>query len=439
MQSYRTRVGRWPLAFTVAATAACADEPVGLNKPSMATPNAATAASVAMVTTNSGGKETGSLRWAARQSGATVRFDPSLAGDTITVDSTVYMDGAIAIEGPADKGVTIKARFGGRVIHIPFSGTLRNVTITGGSASQGAAVFIDWQGSQLILDHTTVRGNQGTEGVIFAPTIRITNSTVSGNTATIGAAITYRTLELVSSTVAFNGPAAGIGGQYPGPYQSPAFTTLRNSIVASNGSPMKNCRDTVGVYVNGPNLSNDNSCATSAAMIVANPDLGALANNGGPSMTHRLGDNSAAINAGVYCDSVDQRYVPRDAKCDLGAFEFTDFTIPTMTVNATVNFSATSGIAVVTGTVRCNRSDTFTLGVQLNQTQKSGKDVIAVRGSGYATVNCTTTAQPWTVNVTPWGLPYKPGSANAGAFINNPPVRIIPSWADKAVKMVRQN
>jgi len=442
MLAVAPRVGRWPLALTLAAVAACADEPVGPKKLSMPTPNASSALSVAMVTTKSGSKEVGSLRWAVRQPGVTVRFDPALAGDTIELDSTAYMDGAIAIEGPADKGITISGRGFQRVIHVRSSATLRNLTITGGNWEQGSAVFVEYQFGTLTLEHTTVRGNRGQYAVIYGPSVKLTNSTVSGNTAYFySAGIFYRYLELVSSTVAFNGPAPGIGGPEPAPYQSPSFATLRNSIIASNGTPLRNCKDTTGVYVNGPNVSNDYSCATSAEMIVANPDIGPLANNGGPTMTHRLGFESPAINAGIHCyESVDQRYVPRDAKCDLGAFEFTDFVVPTITVDGNATVDATSGAALITGTIRCNRAATFPLGVQVNQTVKTSKTTtIVVRGSGTTTVDCTTSVQPWSIVAAPWGSsPFQNGNASVTASTSGAPVSVTPTWVDRTVKLIRR-
>lgn len=441
MPTTATRVGRWPLVLALATLAACADEPVGPKKLSMPTPNASSAASVALVTTKSGGKEVGSLRWAARQPGSTVRFDPSLAGDTIALDSTVYMDGAVAIEGPADKGITISGRGFQRVLHAPFGATLRNVTITGGASEYGSAIFADWFAATLMLEHTTVRGNQGTFAVIYGPSVRLVNSTVSGNTAYWDAAgIAYHSLELHSSTVALNGPAAGIGGYTNLYLPSPPSAMLRNSIVASNGIPVRNCKDTVGIYLGGPNISNDSSCGTSADMIIASPQLYVLANNGGPTMTHGLAYDSPAINAGIYCDRpVDQRYVPRDAKCDIGAFEFTDFVVPTITVDANADVDAPSGAALITGTIQCNRPAPIPLGVQLNQTQKTGKGTTTVvRGNAFTSVDCTTSAQPWSMTVAPWSGAFQTGNASATAFTNNALASVTPTSVDKTVRLIRK-
>jgi len=268
--------------------------------------------------------------------------------------------------------------------------------------------------------------------------VTLINSTVSGNTGSfIAAGIIYdHTLELSNSTVALNGPAPGIGGY--GTVYSPASATVRNSIIASNGVPLRNCRDSAGVYLMGANISNDSSCGTSANMMVTSPQLYSLASNGGPTMTHGLAYDSPAINAGVYCDRpVDQRYVPHDATCDIGAFEFTDFTKVTITVNANANVDATTGVALVTGSVQCTRTGALSLGVQLNQTQKIGKTSTVVRGSGAAVFNCSTSTQPWSVTATPWSGTFQSGAAAATAFTSDPPVWVTPASVDKSVKLFR--
>ena len=176
-------------------------------------------------------------------------------------------------------------------------------------------------------------------------------------------------LMLVNSTVAHNGPGAGIG-----PWGLPGLTpiaTLRNSIVANNGvgsTEPKNCATAVGFSVLGLNISKRLRLRHPATMYVADPLLLVLANNGGPSPTHRLGYRTLALDAGVNCGvTVDQRYVTRDSKCDIGAFEFTDFTLVTITVDANTPVNA-NGSAIVTSTVKCSRGgDVFGILVDLQQ------------------------------------------------------------------------
>src|SRR5439155_17380549 len=124
------------------------------------------------------------------------------------------------------------------------------------------------------------------------------------------------------STIAGNQhafPGAGIAGAI----------SLLNTIVADNFS---NC---AGVITSlGHNLSSDNSCnfAATGDMNNANPKLGSLRYNGGPTLTRGLLPGSLAIDAGDNngCPPTDQRSVPRlidgdfdgFAQCDIGAYEF---------------------------------------------------------------------------------------------------------------------
>src|SRR6476620_4926382 len=105
------RAGHWPLALMLLTLGACADEPVapaasGIRR--LSGPNA-NLGDVITVTTTSGGKDVGSLRWAVAQAsgGEIIRFAPAIAGATIVVDSTIPVLYPITIEGPRDRGVTI--------------------------------------------------------------------------------------------------------------------------------------------------------------------------------------------------------------------------------------------------------------------------------------------------------------------------------------------
>ena len=115
----------------------------------------------------------------------------------------------------------------------------------------------------------------------------------------------------------------------------------------------------------------------------------------------------------------DQRYVARGTSCDIRAFEFTDFTVVTLTIDANSFAGGANGAATVTGTVRCSRTgDQSGVVVALEQ-QKVGKATIVVRGSGSLGVNCTTSVQPWSAVVTPASGAFILGAASATANTNN--------------------
>jgi hypothetical protein len=97
----------------------------------------------------------------------------------------------------------------------------------------------------------------------------------------------------------------------------------RDTIVANGGTG--NCD--VPLTSQGHNLESTNQCGFHAAgdLVNANPLLGPLANNGGPTDTLALVANSPAVNAADpgACSGADQRGVsrPQQGACDIGAFE----------------------------------------------------------------------------------------------------------------------
>jgi hypothetical protein len=128
-------------------------------------------------------------------------------------------------------------------------------------------------------------------------------------------------VEVINSTLSGNssGPngRGGISNWSSGP------VTLKNTIVANN--PSGNCE---GIFIDGGgNLSYPE---TTCPGIKANPSLGPLKNNGGPTETMALPIGSAAVDAAndAICaalpvDNFDQRGVtrPLGTHCDIGAYE----------------------------------------------------------------------------------------------------------------------
>ena len=441
-----SRVARWPLAITLAALAACADEPVGVKPKPKLTPHASVDGYIT-VTNTSGGTEVGSLRWAAAQAVGwdIIRFDPSLAGATITLQAGIDVPGNLVIRAPTDKGITISGDDRFRVIRAGQGVALENVTIMKGNSIWEAGSAI-WTDGFVNLSNSTVRDNRGYGAAIHGGNvIALNNSTVSGNTGTYPAsAVEYGwrgVLSIDNSTVAHNFPGPGIApfGYQPDPF--PPTVTLRNSIISNNGNPNKNCQFTNHVQPSGMNISNDYSCGYSANVFVGDPLLAGLADNGGPTETERFAYNSVALNSGLNCDfTVDQRYVARDAYCDVGAFEFTDFTVVTITIDPNVAVNATTGSAVVTGTVTCSprAGDQFGLRLDLTQQQKVGKTTTVVQGVGFAGINCATSAQSWSVPVAPASGAFQNGDAQAAASTNDAPIWVKPASISKPVRLARK-
>jgi len=326
MAIYMSRADHRSPAFTLAvltltALAACSYEPVMPKTPTTSEAAAQSATPIEVVVTNtSGGTDAGSLRWAAEKVsfvGGAIRFDPSLGGKTITLDEGLELHRETEIVGP-DEGITISGKDQFRIIYSTGALTLTNATITKGYAPFGSALDV----AGLELNNSTVQDNRSPGSAIYAANkLVIHNSTVSGNTIG-GSAVEYGSggAILNNSTIAFNGPGAGLGPfGYP---SSTAKVTLVNSIISNNAS--QNCSSFFGFVYVGTNISNDWSCGE-VAIMVADPMLFPLADNGGPTMTHAISHLGAAFNKGTTCwAAVDQRYVNRDAKCDVGAFELNE-------------------------------------------------------------------------------------------------------------------
>lgn len=213
--------------------------------------------------------------------------------------------------------------------------------------NRGGAMFafgvIDISDSAIFDNSITGTDNYGgLGGAIFAndetSVLTVTNSTISNNTADIGGGVlSFSTLDFANSTVAFNtaSEASGLGGGgivdfHDEGYYGPSI--LNSTIVASNNG--------AGAYYDadfgsdGLTLDGANNLIIAASgttlpvdTLSDDPLLQPLADNGGPTKTHALGDGSPAINAGNNSKSLqfDQRGSPfereSDGRADIGAFE----------------------------------------------------------------------------------------------------------------------
>jgi hypothetical protein len=188
---------------------------------------------------------------------------------------------------------------GGGGIHAVNALTVRNSTFAGNSAGTGGGIYL-YDGT-FVVSNSTFSGNSGGSG---------------GGIANVG----YGTAMVINGT--FSGNSGGI-------YTNDCFystTTLKNTIVANNEAG-GNC--TGAVIDGGGNLSYPD---TTCPGINADPVLGPLQNNGGPTETMDLGSGSAAIDTGIdaICAAApvnnrDQRGMvrPLGRHCDIGAVERT--------------------------------------------------------------------------------------------------------------------
>ncbi|MHC5111546.1 MAG: choice-of-anchor Q domain-containing protein, partial [Planctomycetota bacterium] len=254
----------------------------------------------------------------------------------------VASDGIVTIYEITLAGGNLDEDEGGGILN---SGTLTltDSTVSGNSARSGAGIT-NRSNATLTLTNSTVSGNAastvggGIENHLCsaglgcdAVTVNLLNSTISGNSAGEDGGGIYNalnaTLTLTNSTVSGNSAGELGGGIYNVSFNIPM--TLSNSIVADSPSG-GDCGGGGDTTDNGFNIVEDGSCISASTSMSGDPNLGSLADNGGPTQTHALLEGSIAIDAitdlGACTLDTDQRGVPRpqgDA-CDIGSFEVED-------------------------------------------------------------------------------------------------------------------
>jgi hypothetical protein len=449
MRTITSRAARWRLALTVAtvvatiaALGACADEEQPATAPVAAHLDRATLGpgTVITVTNTRGTKETGSLRWAVQQAtgGEIIRFAPAIAGGTIVLDSTIYITHPITIEADSVRGMTLSGGNARRVIDIYSFDTgivkLRNLTITGGRLVEGGGGAGVRSNIALVIQHSTFHGNYAgaAPAILALGPLDLDNSTISNNMATgyLYAAVSAATTAWVrNTTIAFNSQ----GGMQ---FSELGGGMMANTIIVNNGGFLNNCQNISGVRIGGVNIASDLTCGDSIDVMIGDPNLAPLADNGGPSLTHAVSRQSIAFNSlGTGCENmVDQRYKRRDTYCDVGAFEV-DSTKVTITIDPNVKVDAATGRAMLTGTVTCSQDETFQLALELHQTQKAGKQTVDVHAAAPTQATCGKTSRAWSQQMVLTEGGWQNGSAQATAQTYQTPEWVVPASAASAVKI----
>ncbi|MGC2235235.1 MAG: choice-of-anchor Q domain-containing protein [Pyrinomonadaceae bacterium] len=324
-------------------------------------------------------------------------FAPSLNNQTILLSSQLVTAGndTLTITGRGANLLTIDGGGLYRVFNIGNQSqvTIADLKLTGGNGSNGGGAGIRAGNNTVItLERVNITGNNSPVsvdggGVYFeGATLNIRNSTISGNKAANGAGIVHYgtgTMIIVNSTISNNTLVSG--GSYGGGIAMSGNNILRNVTITGNSSEItKTASSGGGVTVfsggslnfantiiagnnaeagkeiscfsqfmtsSGNNLVGD-AAGDSTVFGVSftyeptdkrdiNPMLGGLTtNNGGTTPTHALLEGSPAIDAGSNTLAVDpsngnaplrfdQRYYARFANgnlpgaiVDIGAYEF---------------------------------------------------------------------------------------------------------------------
>ena len=380
----------------------------------------------------------------------TITFAPALNGTIALTLGQLQINDDVTITGPGANLLTIDAQQKSRVFDV--TNAVANVTFAGLTISSGKATGFDNGGGihslhtgTLTLTDSTVRGNTTTVGIgggIYADTgavivtnstisgnsttgnfapgggiytrsgnLTVTNSTVSGNTTTGfasdggGISAFSGNVMLINSTIVNNSSKGNGGGLDFSAFDGKETLTIANTIIAGNTDTTDGSHpDLFIAATNGGDmiyfsLIGDNKGTTlveapvgkplivnligGATNGVINPMIGPLANNGGPTFTHKLLPGSRAINAGSNFFAMglttDQRGVgfPRidGIIVDIGAFE-ADSTPPAAPVIVSItNDTGTSATDRITNDNTLVFSGTAEAGSTLRITQVGAGEI----------------------------------------------------------------
>ncbi|MBL8134457.1 MAG: CSLREA domain-containing protein [Anaerolineae bacterium] len=254
--------------------------------------------------------------------------------------------GTLTMTNSLVTGGTASGTQGGGVGNFGGTTTITTTTISGNNAADGGGLY-NGGGGVMTVRESTVSGNvaalYGGGIANEAGTLNLINSTVAGNAAngsspTLGGGGALdiwgtSSVLIVNSTLADN---SAVQSTRSGIWLEAGTLDLYNSIVAINGVAHENCEVGGGTLTDGGgNLDSGATCGFGVSSYSNfNPQLGALADNGGPTQTMALLIGSPALDSGINGSAVDHAGVtlstdqrgagfPRifGGLVDIGAFE----------------------------------------------------------------------------------------------------------------------
>ena len=285
------------------------------------------------------------------QDGGTLISENSVFSDNIAngQGGAIWLDANVAAHRFSDTTITGNTAGddgGGLVFYSLYNPALiERSTISGNTATDSAGGLLLYNAHEpalplydgsFVMRDTTISGNTAGEdgGGIFLyeieNTVDIENSTVSGNTATDdgGGVFLYNVddsvpetgaVALDSVTVAGNTGDVGDGiFLYDDGNAELEQMTLRNTIVADNGTEdIATEAGGTSIFhldyslIENPGTATRDEVTAGSNITATDPQLGPLADNGGPTQTHLPAESSPAIDKGNTPLTTDQRGLAR--------------------------------------------------------------------------------------------------------------------------------
>jgi hypothetical protein len=266
------------------------------------------------------------------------------------IDSSIHDNAYNGVDFEHSDGTVVRSSVanneGGVSVYAGSDVSIADTTIIGNTGYEdgraGSGVWVDWK-AHAHITRSTIAGNENEGGGGVAvkehSSAEIRNSTISGNTATGPTEITDQaaegggilqdrtgSVEIEATTVTGNHAETGGGIFAVNVYGPGRAASVTSSVVAGNSATASpDCGyDGSAIGSGGGNLFGTDGCgaARPSDILTADPMLGPLADNGGPTMTHALLPGSPAIGNGIdLALATDQRGEPRDADPDSGSYE----------------------------------------------------------------------------------------------------------------------
>ena len=341
------------------------------------------------------------------------KADPATGGNSdgggIVTNENLTLDGMVITGNQAvDDGGGVDQQFG--------TLTIRNSTVSDnkalGTSGVGGGVSLTAGTGTIVIINSTISGNTagqhgGGVALDVAGNVVIQNSTISGNQAKAnggGVRISAGSLIVNNSTITLNkaesdGAGAGKGGgiSIDGGTAKMTGTIVAKNEVGATGANIDISGLIVGLNSLVFNTTGWNQTGSSNNKLNVDPNLAALANNGGPTFTHALPATGPATDPGFLdtdinpdAQTTDQRGTgfPRKtgASIDIGAFELTPNTAPTISdvTNKTTSTAVAVGpLAFTVGDAETAPAALVVTGTSSNTTLVPNANVV-IGGSGAA-------------------------------------------------------